>query len=114
MAYRAILRSEHSFFDRRNFQRYTVYMTEIDIHDFTLKNILIDWKFATLSLLLIGSRGEKSLRFDGMTRFELSRELPWGESVSVNGFKNCDNDSYEIEMQSGDTIRVNASSLTFD
>jgi hypothetical protein len=48
---------------------------------------------------------------------EIPREQPWGRSVSVNSFligdiADADEQSLQIEMQSGDVIRVNAKKFT--
>ena len=58
------------------------------------------------------------MKLDGVEYFNLTHADSWGESCSVNNFKQETNeDGYitvQLEMQSGDIISVRATSILID
>jgi hypothetical protein len=77
----------------------------VSLHDATLLDLEIDWARARVVIQV--KRMERRLRFtlERVSRVECPREEPWGSSVSINAA--CATaDGVEIEMQSGDVIRI--------
>jgi hypothetical protein len=88
---------------------------QLPIHDATLKEIQIEWAEGTCTLNIDTHSGTaSSLVFQGVTRISVSRDFPWGRSVSVNAARQTEAGRYDIEMQSGDTVSVCASSWQFN
>ena len=81
------------------------------LHDATLESVTMSWENAEVSVVvgLLGG-GDATLTFHEVTSAVLPRELPWGPSVSVNEARTTPDGGYEIEMQSGDTLRFSARS----
>ena len=84
-----------------------------DLHDATLVDIEVDWEDGTCLLnFRTQERPNCALLFSGFSNIAVPRQLSWGMSSSVLAVKNTNN-VYEVEMQSGDTIRVEALSCRF-
>ena len=84
-----------------------------DLHDATLVDIKVDWEDGTCLLnLRMQEHPSCALLFTGFSNIAVPRELNWGMSSSVLAVKQT-NYLYEVEMQSGDTIRVEALSCIF-
>lgn len=90
------------------------------LHDATLKHISVEWDEGicevTLSLSSAPSR-TAVVSVIGLRNLVLPRMAPWGASNSVNRAFLMLHDSgqsstLQIEMQSGDTILIEASSIT--
>ena len=81
------------------------------LHDATLESVTMNWNEAEMSavVVLLGGIGAK-LTFHEVTSAVLPRELPWGPSSSINAARELQEGVYEIEMQSGDRLRIAASS----
>jgi hypothetical protein len=89
------------------------------MHDWTLVSILFEWKSARV-ILEFATGGSKSERLvaRGVTELHAPRLNDWGPSVSVNKVAGPTDDAsgrrgLEIEMQSGDHIRIVAKSFDF-
>ena len=89
------------------------------MHDWTPVSTLFEWKTARV-ILEFGTGGSKSrkLMAHGVSELHVPRLNEWGPSVSVNKVAEpSDNASgrreLEIEMQSGDHIRIVARSFDF-
>ncbi|WP_219836125.1 hypothetical protein [Paenibacillus sp. R14(2021)] len=92
----------------------------IYFHDSELKEIKYDWNSFTLNLILNifidGPRKpfqQSILKFTECTLFEVPHNAPWGDSFYINGANQLlsadqEMSTYEIEMQSGDIIKINA------
>ena len=82
-----------------------------DYHDATLEAIVVEWAEATaeVRLQLVGG-SPAVLRFTALRSLHVPRLEPWGPSVSVNTVRAAaaPGGAVEVEMQSGDTIRVEA------
>ena len=85
-----------------------------DLHDATLIRIACDWRDGRIEVhLRAPSCPEVLLVATGVKRFDLSREQPWGPSVSVSDVHPpvtlADGGSrLEVAMQSGDAIVIDA------
>lgn len=89
-------------------------MTEdVDLHDATLTAILVSWADGTcVADIQHGTLGNCVLTFSAVSHLSLPRRQPWGRSVSINSFSVPSSGHYEIEMQSGDLIRIEAADMT--
>ena len=84
------------------------------LHDATLRSVSLNWKEGRCSIYLsTASAPDCSLEFSAVSKLAIPRELPWGPSVSVNGFTHLGNGVYELELQSGDVLSVEAQSCNF-
>jgi hypothetical protein len=92
-------------------------MKMMQFHDWTLADVVFDWARARVAVALIGPSSARCvLLAEDVSSLEVPRKNPWGRSVSVNsifiaGMPDRDEQSLEIEMQSGDVIRVNAKKI---
>lgn len=86
----------------------------LPLHDASLAAIYISWEAARCNLRLhpVGLPPHL-LVFEGFTNIELPRRESWGRSSSVNTLAQPHEGLFEIELQSGDTIRVEASHWAF-
>ncbi len=82
-----------------------------ELHDATLETVTMNWEKAEVSatVALLGGIGA-TLVFYEVTAVVLPREAPWGTSNSINEARTLKGGKYEIEMQSGDTLRFSARS----
>lgn len=55
-----------------------------------------------------GTLGRCVLTFSEVSHLTLPRKQSWGRSVSIKSFSVPSSGQYEIEMQSGDLIRIEA------
>jgi hypothetical protein len=82
---------------------------DIDLHDATLVAIRVNWGDGIcVAELQLGTSGNCALTFSALSHLTLPRKQSWGRSVSINSFSVLGNGHYEIEMQSGDIIRIGA------
>jgi hypothetical protein len=82
---------------------------DLPLHDATLHTIRIDWRAGVCTLMLDAASGSHELIFTGLLGIAIPREQPWGPSVSINDVRERDG-GYEIEVQSGDVLRIVAES----
>ena len=86
------------------------------MHDWTLLSLRIDWESGEVSILIRGPKSENEILASGALEIHIPRALPWGRSVSINAVAGptiVENglSSLDIEMQSGDTIKIVARSF---
>jgi hypothetical protein len=86
------------------------------MHDWTLLSILFEWATGRVKLSFQNSRSETvSLVADSVADLQIARLHEWGSSVSVNKMigptLKGELQVLEIQMQSGDTIRLVATSF---
>jgi len=87
-----------------------------NLHDATLKHISVEWREGTCEATLVLSSTPPclaSIKATSLCKLIVPRAEPWGPSVSVNwaGLQLQDDGhlyTLEIEMQSGDTISMQA------
>jgi hypothetical protein len=86
----------------------------LPLHDALLAFIYISWEAARCDLRLspVGLPSHL-LVFEGFTNIELPRRESWGSSSSINALAQPHEGLFEIELQSGDTIRIEASHWKF-
>jgi hypothetical protein len=86
----------------------------LPIHDAVLAAIYISWEAARCDLRLrpVGV-ATHLLVFEGFTNIELPRRESWGPSSSINAVRQPQEGIFEIELQSGDTIRIEAAHWAF-
>ena len=89
---------------------------DVYLHDASLTSIELVWEARTcvIHLSLAGADFGRnvSLVWHGVTQFAMSAEQPWGPSTAVNDARSVADDTDEIEMQSGDVLRIQAAGLT--
>lgn len=84
---------------------------ELSLHDATLHAIHFAWKERRCVLqLATGRDGVRALIFAGVSGVDILRQQPWGASVSVNSLRQSALGIFEVEMQSGDIVRIAATS----
>ena len=88
--------------------------TELPLHDAVLTAVHINWDAARCDLKLrpVGSKPH-SLVFEGFVNVELPRRESWGRSASINSAKQLGPSLFEIELQSGDVLRIEAPRWTY-
>jgi hypothetical protein len=86
----------------------------LPLHDALLAAIYISWEAARCDLRLspVGLPSHL-LVFEGFTNIELPRRESWGPSSSINALAQPHEGLFEMELQSGDTIRIEASHWAF-
>jgi hypothetical protein len=86
----------------------------LDLHDATLTQVTCDWGEGTCTAVFRRwnptTRQPQfvELRWEGVTDLVIPRAQPWGPSASVNTTTFDGAKVHEIEMQSGDRIKVTA------
>lgn len=86
----------------------------VDLHDATLIAVHVNWKDGTcVADIEHGSLGSCVLTFSGISCLTLPRKHSWGSSASINSLTVPGSDRYEIEMQSGDLIKIEATEMVF-
>ncbi len=88
-------------------------LERIALHDSTLVSVQFIWTEGTCKVAL--GRGDLPgclLSFSGVSNLTMSRTLPWGPSRSINSITRISNSRFEIEMQSGDLIQMDASGVS--
>jgi hypothetical protein len=89
------------------------------MHDWTLLSIFFDWGTGNAALAFRRSGSELvSVQAEGVSNLQVPRMNEWGKSVSVNEVRGPSKDvggrqTLEIEMQSGDLIKITALSFIF-
>ena len=86
-------------------------------HDWILLRVVVDWHAATARVDLQSASGLHSIGADGLIDLHAPRLMPWGRSNAINTLEGPtpgprhDVLTLEIEMQSGDLIRIAARSF---
>ena len=87
----------------------------IDLHDATFKGLEVDWKIGSCVVSLVtANHPDCALIFAGMKKLQITRELEWGMSCSVNHFKERSKGEFELELQSGDRLYIESQICTFE
>lgn len=85
------------------------------MHDWSLVSIAINWPEGKAALVVLDcSSAERVISFSGLRELTLDRMSPWGPSNSINEYrlaKYAGGVSLEMEMQSGDIIKVRAQEI---
>lgn len=84
---------------------------DLPLHDATLSAIHISYEAGRCDLVLrVLGGGIYQLAFEGFRTLDFPRHQPWGRSCSVNVARQIAAQRYEFELQSGDVLRVEATS----
>lgn len=84
----------------------------VDLHDATLIAMRLTWEDGTcVADIDHGTLGRCVLTFSAVSHLTLPRKKDWGRSVSINSFSVRTSGQYEIEMQSGDLIKIEATGV---
>lgn len=84
----------------------------VNLHDATLLAVRVNWTDGTCIVEVDHGRlGRCDLTFSAISHLTLPRQQSWGRSVSINSFSMPSSGEYEIEMQSGDIIRIEAAEM---
>lgn len=86
------------------------------MHDWTLLSIVHDWRSGHVTFSFKSATGPQFLIAHSVTELLVSQRNEWGPSVSVNEIRGPSTtdaalQSLEIEMQSGDILKVTARSF---
>jgi hypothetical protein len=86
---------------------------DIDLDDATLIALRVSRADGTCVVdIERGMRVRCVLTFSAVSELSLPRKQNWGRSVSINSFSRPSKGHYEIEMQSVDLIKIEASAMT--
>jgi hypothetical protein len=86
---------------------------DFGLHDATLVDVHLEWAEGRCTMTLRHSElSNCRLTFTGVSNLSLPRARPWGPSRSVNAAYQRNPGQYEIEMQSGDLIKIDAVAVT--
>ncbi|MES2510237.1 MAG: hypothetical protein V4625_09920 [Pseudomonadota bacterium] len=87
---------------------------DLPLHDAVLSAIHISWQAARCDLIVqpVGTT-EHVLAFEGFTVLEFPKEEPWGPSSSINVVREPQRGCFEIELQSGDVLKVQAQQWSY-
>lgn len=81
----------------------------LPLHDAVLASAHVSWEAARCDLLVYPiNLPVHRLTFEGFTNLEFPRNEPWGPSVSINRVDEPQPGTFEIELQSGDILRIAA------
>ena len=84
----------------------------MDLHDALLLGFRLGWDDGTCIVdLRHATLGSCCLTFSAVSHLVFPRRRDWGPSSSIHAFSQAGNGQYEIEMQSGDVIRVEAADV---
>lgn len=85
----------------------------LPLHDAILASVLMEWPEArcTFKVGPVGI-GAHVIVFSGVRHLDIPREQLWGPSRSINVVREQDG-VYEIELQSGDVLRIAANAWEF-
>jgi hypothetical protein len=86
----------------------------LPLHDATLHAIHFAWAECRCTMQVTTvDIGEQVLAFSGVTELHIPKKHPWGKSVSINGAREVGPNRFEVELQSGDVLRVQAAGWEF-
>ena len=87
-------------------------IANVDLHDATLVTVHLIWEEGACVMTLKHSQmSDCTLTFTGVTNLSLPRAQPWGPSQSIQSAIQRIEGKYEIEMQSGDLFKIDASDV---
>ena len=92
---------------------------DLPLHDGLVKTISINWSdksaeiFLDCFLMPNQSAQPCSLTFSDISSINVPMATPWGESNSIN-MARVQNNIFQIELQSGDTLQLEASAFDFE
>jgi hypothetical protein len=86
---------------------------DFGLHDATLVDVHFEWAEGRCTMTLRHSElSNCCLTFTGVSNLSVPRAQSWGPSRSINAAYQRNTGQYEIEMQSGDLIEIDAVDVT--
>lgn len=86
----------------------------LPLHDALLAFVYISWEAARCDLRLCPvGLPDHLLVFEGFTHLKFPRRQSWGPSSSINTLMQPQEGIFEIELQSGDVIRIESPRWSF-
>lgn len=91
---------------------------DVDLHDAVLREVRILWKarMCELYMSVLLDTGKSAvpcvLRGQGLQSISIPHHSPWGDSVFINRQSRAPDGRFLIEVQSGDVIEIEATSLS--
>lgn len=90
-------------------------LSDLNWHDAILKKINYDWKEKEMDMIIVAFLNDSDkkeaktwqITFLETTQITIPHENPWGDSIYINSMTHK-NGLFEIEMQSGDKITLQA------
>lgn len=84
---------------------------QFHLHDWSLIGFYINWQQAIIEIELLYATGKARMFVNDFTTLDVSQKNDWGKNISINssnGPLSLENGlmSLEIEMQSGDLIKI--------
>ena len=86
----------------------------MDFHDATLLTIMIEWAEGRVTVQLQTSEGICALYFSGVRSIAIPRRQEWGPSSSILKFKESAPGVWNLAVQSGDTLEIEARELKIE
>ena len=92
---------------------------DLPLHDGLVKTISISWSgksaeiFLDCFLMPNQSAQPCILTFSGISSVNVPMTTPWGESSSINTAR-VQKNTFQIELQSGDTLQLEATTFGFE
>jgi hypothetical protein len=85
-------------------------LEDLPLHDAVVESVSLDWTTGELHVVVspVGPGELFVLSFRDVSSVEIPREMPWGRSSSINAARTVTPSGFELEMQSGDTWRIQA------
>lgn len=96
-----------------NVKEHQVMIDSLPLHDAILREVCFAWEAGCCTLNVMTVDGERQLVFTGVSELNVDKQQPWGPSASINAARKCGLNRFEIELQSGDVMRLQASGWTF-
>lgn len=88
--------------------------TDASFHDATLVSVYLSWAEGRCTMAVSTTYdGDGELVFENVNGVSIPRHHPWGPSVSINSFTRCGVNLFEMELQSGDVIKIEARECHF-
>ncbi len=88
------------------------------LHDAVLQDVSVDWEERTCTVRLLVFLDPKKNAvpclaiWQGVSGVEIPMAAPWGRSIHINAQRRDGTNRFLIEVQSGDTIAIEAASAT--
>ena len=89
-------------------------LASLPLHDATLVSVRLDWAQRSCEIEVALADGHAALSFVAVSHCELPHAAPWGPSSSVLGGRSLAKGVFELEMQSGDVLRIIAGGSAFE
>ncbi len=83
-----------------------------NLHDATLVKIDFAWQSGECIVTVGRHLGQCALTFSSVSNLAIPRRQRWGPSRSINAMVENGKGRFEIEMQSGDVLRIDAGSVS--